>query len=318
MPRTPIALLVLPLLVGCASGPGKLLAPDPTRDHYQRILENQRARQTADSQQLAQPSDESASLDELVARGDRLRRSGERREALKSYLQAVSRAPDSLTPRARIGYLHLKEDPKRAAGIFSDLVGRDPASLDGWLGLALARLVLGDARGALDAIEHARRVDPRAPQLIPVEALARDQRGEHADAQRLWARALERRPGDAALLNNLGHSYLASGDFAGAEGAFRRALSVDPRSAVSHNNLGVAQGRQGDYAAALASFRRAGSEGAALTNLGWVHHENGDYEGAIAQYMRALDAPGVDKLAVLRNLEAAETARLGIPPAAGR
>jgi tetratricopeptide (TPR) repeat protein len=301
--RVLIATLFSTVLAGCASGPGKLLAKDPTRDHYQRILENQRARRAADAEQLATPADDSAGPDELVARGDRLRQDGDRREALKSYLQAVSRAPESVTPRARIAYLHLQEDPRRAAGIFADVADRDPASLDGWLGLALARLALGDARGALE-------------RLVPMEALARDQRGEHADAQRLWARALEHRPGDAALLNNLGRSYLASGDFSGAEGAFRRALRVDPGSAVSCNNLGVAQGRQGDYAAALASFRRAGSEGAALTNLGWVYHENGDHESAIAQYLRALEAPGVDKLAVLRNLEVAEAARLASPASA--
>jgi len=135
-------------------------------------------------------------------------------------------------------------------------------------------------------------------------------------AQRLWARALEHRPTDAALLNNLGLSYLADGDFPAAAGAFQRALSVDPKSAVSHNNLGLALGRQGDYDDAFTSFRKAGSEGAALTNLGYVYHLNGDHEGAIAQYMRALDAPGVDKLAVLRNLEASEAARLATPASA--
>jgi predicted Zn-dependent protease len=84
-----------------------------------------------------------------VTRGDQLRDAGDRPEALKTYLAAVSRAPDSVTPRARIGYLHLQDDPERAAGIFSDVVARDPESLDGWLGLALARLALGDARAAL-------------------------------------------------------------------------------------------------------------------------------------------------------------------------
>ena len=141
----------------------------------------------------------------------------------------------------------------------------------------------------------------------------RDQLGEHADAQRLWARALTHRPTDATLINNQGLSYLASGDFTAAAGAFQRALSVDPTSAVSHNNLGLALGRQGDYGGALGSFRRAGPEGIALINLGYVYYLNGDPEGAIAQYMRALDAPGVDKLAALRNLEAAEAARRAVP-----
>jgi superkiller protein 3 len=293
-----------------------MLKSDPTRDHYERILESQRARKAADAEQLDSPAKTTASSEELVARGDQLRHSGERRDALRTYLQAVSRAPGSITPRARIGYLHLQEDPERAASIFADVVEREPGSLDGWLGLALARLALDDPRSALRAVERARAIQPDAPQTIAVEALAQDQMGNHADAQRLWARALEQRPDDAALLNNLGLSYLVSSDFSGAEGAFRRALRVDPKSAVSFNNLGLALGRQGDYDGAFAAFRRAGSEGAALTNLGWVHHLNGDPDGAIAQYMRALDAPGVDKLAVLRNLEAAEAARGASPASA--
>jgi Flp pilus assembly protein TadD len=300
---------------GCAGGAGGALESDPTRDHYERILESQRARKAADAEQLAGPADakQTASAEEWIARGDRQRHGASRADALRSYLQAVGRAPESATPRARIGYLHLQEDPQRAAQIFSDVVEREPQGSDGWLGLALAKLALGDFKSALHALERARSLSPEAPQLLPIEALLRDQQGNHADAQRLWARALEKRPGDAALLNNLGLSYLASGDFAGAEGAFRGALAIDAGNPISHNNLGLALGRQGDYAAALEAFRRAGPEGAALTNLGWVHHLNGDPEGAIEQYMRALDAPGVDKPQVLRNLEAAEAARLSAP-----
>lgn len=310
------ALIAAVLCAACAGGRAKMLDSDPTREHYERILETQRARRAADADQLASAAGEAETPDQLIARGDQLRRSGERSAALRTYLQAVSHAPESIAPRARIGYLHLQEDPQRAAGIFEDVVERDPTSLDGWLGLALARLALGDAGAALQAVERARAAHPDAVQGMVVEALARDQRGEHADAQRLWAQALVQRPDDAALLNNLGLSYLSSGDFSGAEGAFRRALRVDPASPVSNNNLGLALGRQGDYAGALDAFRRAGPEGAALTNLGWVYHLNGDPDGAIAQYMRALDAPGVDKRAVLRNLEAAEATRRAAPASA--
>jgi Flp pilus assembly protein TadD len=306
--------LACALLLACAGGPRQALESDPMSDHYERILESQRARKAANTQ-LGKTEAPATSAEELVTRGDQLRKSGDRREALKTYLEAVSRAPDSATPRTRIGYLHLQEDPERAASIFAQVVEHEPGSLDGWLGLALARLALGNPDEALTAVERARADHPDAPQVIAVEALVRDQCGEHGDAQRLWARLLERRPTDAALLNNLGLSYLASGDASGAEAAFRRALSVDPKSPVSHNNLGLVLGRQGDYAGALQAFRRAGSEGAALTNLGWVYHLNGDVDGAIAQYMRALDAPGVDRLAVLRNLEAAEAARHSEPAA---
>ena len=304
------------LVLACAGGPGQALKSDPTADHYERILESQRARKAANANLGGAEQGAVASPEELVTRGDQLRKAGDRSQALKTYLEAVSRAPDSVTPRARIGYLHLQDDPQRAAGIFSDVVVRDPSSLDGWLGLALARLALEDTRAALEAVTRARSLAPDAPQVIPVDALLHDQQGDHAEAQRLWARALEHRPTDAALLNNLGLSYLADGDFPAAAGAFQRALSVDPKSAVSHNNLGLALGRQGDYDDAFTSFRKAGSEGAALTNLGYVYHLNGDHEGAIAQYMRALDAPGVDKLAVLRNLEASEAARLATPASA--
>jgi Flp pilus assembly protein TadD len=304
------ALAALALLVASGCAPMHLkdaLRADPVAGHYDRILEAQRQRHEASAAEIA--PEKTATSDELIARGDRLRERGELSQALSAYLEAVSRTPEAAKPRCRIAFLHLDQDPARAASIFLDATRRDSTAVDAWLGLALAHTRLGSPDAASSALARARALAPDSLDVTTTEALVLDQRGEHAAAQTLYRSALEQRAGDSALLNNLGRSQLASGDFASAESSFRRALDADPENRATHNNLGIALGRQQRYEDARVAFLHAGTEGAALTNLGWVHQQNGDPDGAIELYVRALDAPGVDKPAVIANLQSAEADR---------
>ena len=79
------------------------------------------------------------SFEELIRKGDQFRNSGDNAMALWNYLRAHKMDPDSRTPRERIGYLHLSEDPERSAAIFQDLVNEYPDAPGGYLGLGLAR-----------------------------------------------------------------------------------------------------------------------------------------------------------------------------------
>ena len=59
----------------------------------------------------------------------------------------------------------------------------------------------------------------------------------------------------------------------------------------------------------MSAFRSAGSEQAAENNLGYVYYMNGLLEDAITHFELALQAPGDDKLKILRNLNAALDAK---------
>lgn len=91
--------------------------------------------------------------------------------------------------------------------------------------------------------------------VAPVRPVGRDAFAEALDAHRrrdfaaavaLYRTALERQPGSAEVLNNLGTAYQALGQRAQARDAFRRAITADPGHARAWSNLGVVLGEMGE------------------------------------------------------------------------
>jgi protein O-GlcNAc transferase len=78
-----------------------------------------------------------------------------------------------------------------------------------------------------------------------------------ADAREAFRRALELRPQDVELLNNLGVVSMEAGELTAAVGYYRRAIALRPQVAELHNNLGNALLQQGDLPAAAAAYRAA-------------------------------------------------------------
>jgi Flp pilus assembly protein TadD len=245
------------------------------------------------------------SLAEELRRADRFREAGDRDRALLGYLEAYRLAPDDSSPRVRIGYLHLAEDPERAASIFAGVIEDDPDAGAAHAGLGLAELGMGRLEQARLALERAVELAPDSARAVGALAVVYELLGRRPAALELGERARELAPKDARLVNNVGVSHLVAGDWAGAEHAFRTAVLLDPRDLALRNNLGLALGRQGRYEQALEEFREAGTEQAAENNLGYVYFLNGRYTEAIAHYERALAAPGPDGRKVLENLNAA-------------
>jgi protein O-GlcNAc transferase len=184
--------------------------------------------------------------------------------------------------------------------------------------------------GRLDAaFEISDRLLKRAPRHAAAWGLLaaiHQRRGERELCVERYRRAVELRPGDAALRNNLGMALRTAGLPAQAEGAFREALELRPDYDVALNNLGLAQLDLGQVEAALESFRKAlaarpayakahhnlgnalrqlGRRAEAmaslrealrleplypeaLNSLGAALHEAGDHDAALASLKRAL------------------------------
>ncbi len=246
---------------------------------------------------------------ESLRRADRFREAGDRDRALLGYLEAHRLAPESSVPRVRIGYLHLAQDPERAASIFAGVIEDDPEAAAAHTGLGLAELGIGRLEQARLALERAVELAPDSARAVGALAVVYELLDRRPAALELAKRARELAPKDARLVNNVGVSQLVAGDYAGAEQAFRTAVLLDPRDLALRNNLGLALGRQGRYEQALEEFREAGTEQAAENNLGYVYFLNGRYGDAIAHYERALAASGPDGRKVLENLNAALDAR---------
>lgn len=82
-------------------------------------------------------------------------------------------------------------------------------------------------------------------------------RGEFAEAERHYRRALEFRPRNADVHINLGGALLRQGQLPEAIEHFRQALAINPKEASAHNNLGYALSQQGRFAEAAHHLREA-------------------------------------------------------------
>jgi Flp pilus assembly protein TadD len=294
--RTLLALTLLLALPGCA-----WLGPDAAQ---REVLDARRARSAA----MDPDPPKRQTVEERLAEADRLLAGGRGGEAIWSYAQAARQDPENPTPRARIGFVEVSKNPERAEALFSEIVDDHPDSSEAHAGLGLARFAQNRLQAARESLERAVELDPESASALYWLAVVYDLQDEHARAREFAERAHGLSPKDARIVNNLGVSYLTSGEFAKAEEAFRAAILLDPVDAAVHNNLGLAVGRQGRYDEAMVEFRRTGSEQAALNNLGYLYYLNGEHAKAIDQFERSLQTGGGDRLTVVKNLQAAQSA----------
>jgi tetratricopeptide (TPR) repeat protein len=143
-----------------------------------------------------------------------------------------------------------------------------PSSLDARLSGISARAlrVLRDARHALERrdarqadalLERARPLAGEHPEFLRLTGITRQLQGRTAEAVAVLRRALEKAPGDALALTNLGTALRASGDFDAAIVALRRATEIAPDLAASWYNLGRALGPLGRTGEAHEAYSRA-------------------------------------------------------------
>jgi Flp pilus assembly protein TadD len=117
---------------------------------------------------------------------------------------------------------------------------------DSWNAIGIARAGAGRTAEAVDAFEHALRLDPR----------------------------------NAVACQNIGIALVQAGNFAGALAAFDRAFAINDRLPRAWNGRGVALEQLGRHPEAVAAWKRAveldPGQFDALFNIGVVSAEHGD------------------------------------------
>ena len=147
----------------------------------------------------------------------------------------------------------------------------------------------GDS-GAAEAIARdlLRQAGPDALDVLAYNLLAVSlmQRSHHDEALAALSRALEREPGSAGTLLNLGSALMHLGRHEEAIAHLERAARLDPRPPQVHNNLGHAYRELGRLEEALQSFRkvveRDPANADALAHIGIIHRAQGRLDEAIA------------------------------------
>jgi len=86
---------------------------------------------------------------------------------------------------------------------------------------------------------------PNHPEVLRLRAVLSHMRGDYAGSTALLKRAIEERPFDALLWNNIGSALAETGDLPGASIAFRKCAELAPQRAAPWFNLGRALDMQG-------------------------------------------------------------------------
>ena len=120
------------------------------------------------------------------------------------------------------------------------------------------------------------------------------QKGEHAQALKLYLHAIELHPQFPDAYNNVGVILRAQDKLPAAAACFRRAISMRPDSASMLSNLGNVLWQMLRFEEAAAAFRRAveiePDRPETLHNLGLLLHSMGEYEGAAHSFTKSLAA----------------------------
>ena len=120
---------------------------------------------------------------------------------------------------------------REAAAEFEQAVGFEPGYPAGWEGLAECRVVLGDLRGAVEAIRSGQESSPRDAGLRTREARLWRRLGEREKARRAYESALPLAPDDALLRVHFAELLRDMGEVEEAIRRLREAVEIDPEPA---------------------------------------------------------------------------------------
>jgi Flp pilus assembly protein TadD len=125
------------------------------------------------------------------------------------------------------------------------------------------------------------------------EAKALLEKGEIAQAERVYRRIIAAEPKNAGGYVGLGTCLITQGDLAEAERAYNRALEFEPNSGMAITGLGSVAYRQGDFKLAVSFYQRVLASGAYLAEAHWglalAYDALNDSEQALHHYESFLE-----------------------------
>ena len=142
----------------------------------------------------------------------------------------------------------------QAVAVLQATVARLPRDPEVAVEYAKALSAAGRFDQALTVIERA--IDPTAPNwnALLVKGAILDQKGQNAEARKLYQTALKVAPDQPSIHANLGLSYAMTNDLTAAEKELRLAVSLRGAGTQVRQNLALVVGLQGRFAEAQSMF----------------------------------------------------------------
>lgn len=214
------------------------------------------------------PGDAAALLAEVARDGEdpaaahllaaALAQTGDWQGAAEALRAAVAKHPDAAPCHALLGVaLSLGDETEGAEAAFRRALELQPRNADAWGNLGLLLRRAGRHDEALAALERAVALGARGPAVINACGLECFELGRLAEAERAFRLCLERQPGNASALANLGRIAAARDDAAAAETLWQKAAEAAPALAEPHVYRCSHAMARGDVAAAQAAAAAA-------------------------------------------------------------
>jgi cellulose synthase operon protein C len=185
-----------------------------------------------------------------------------------------------------------KGDLAAAQTSFDEALGIAPDDSLIWTDLARLRFVLADQKGAIEAADHALKLDASNVRAIEFRGhLMRSQYGVVA-ALPWFERGLQIRPADIPLLEEYGLTLGEAGRYRDMLTQARKIIALDRNNPKAYYMQAVLAARAGDHALAKRILPRAGSDflelPAAMLLDGICEYELGNYNRAVDRFQQLL------------------------------
>jgi Flp pilus assembly protein TadD/TolB-like protein len=168
-----------------------------------------------------------------------------------------------------------------------------PSLPESHLALGVVRLARGRSVEAAGAFQKAEELAPADDNVCRQIANAYGTLDRPEEAERMYQRAIELRPGYWENYNDKGVHYLRTGELAAAKGMFGKVIQLRADSDTGYLNQATAHLWAGEFAAAeplLLTALRLNPTPQAHTNLGFVYYTLGRYEEAAREFHAATES----------------------------
>ncbi|HEY8747846.1 MAG TPA: tetratricopeptide repeat protein [Tepidisphaeraceae bacterium] len=180
-----------------------------------------------------------------------------------------------------------------AAGVYRAIVEQVPGCADAVCRLAFLVHRSGQADEALKLFQRAAQLRPNSAECLGNLGIALAGQRRFKEAGDVLARAIELAPGNADLHNNLGNVLNECGLWEQATHAYQKAITLNPQQPVAYFNLGNALYELSRPRDAISAQQRAialkGDFAEAYVSLGNALCDDGRVDDALAAYTRAIE-----------------------------
>jgi len=258
-------------------------------EHYQQILERQKAGIEAEPQVPVDLSQEMTEKD-YEKLGDAHFQQGDLQMAKVQYKKVLNITPERIPVRYKLAVIFLEKGRAQDAyDSFHEILDYDLNFAPAYEGMGRALLKMEKDVEAEREFQAALLYDSELWTSTNFLGIVADRRHAHKDAIHMYEVALEKKANNPSILNNLGMAYYLDQQYENAVRAFQQALQAGGNNKKIANNLGLVLVKLGHYDLAYDAYTRGMDPAMAYNNLGVAFLEERQYARAARCFEEAIN-----------------------------